>query len=78
MAHTKIFSIKHYKNLVQKTHFIKYFKRTYKGHNLATLKLGIIVFLITRGVQKSLNRSRILMYSSDTSVSSRVVKNINF
>ena len=37
MAHTKIFSTKQYKNSVQKTHFIKYFKRTYKGHNLATL-----------------------------------------
>ena len=26
-----------YKNLAQKMHFIKYFKWTYKGHNLAIL-----------------------------------------
>ena len=37
MAHNKIFSIKHYKTLVQKTHFIKYLKWLYKGHNLAIL-----------------------------------------
>ena len=37
MVHTKISSINHYKNLVQKMHFIKYLKWTYKGHNLAML-----------------------------------------
>ena len=37
MVHTKIFSIKHYKNLVQKMHFIKSLKLTYKDHNLAIL-----------------------------------------
>ena len=37
MAHTKIFSIKHYKNLVRKIHLIKNLKWTYKGHNLAIL-----------------------------------------
>ena len=37
MVHTKTFSIKHYKNSVQKTHFIKYLQWLYKGHNLAML-----------------------------------------
>ena len=37
MAHSKIFSIKHYKTLVQKTHFIKYLQWHYKGHNLTIL-----------------------------------------
>ena len=37
MAHTQNFSIKQYKTSVQKTHFIKHLKWTYKGHNLATL-----------------------------------------
>ena len=37
MARTKIFGIKHYKNLIQKMHFIKYLQWHYKGHNLAKL-----------------------------------------
>ena len=37
MAHSKIFSIKHYKIFVQKTHFIKYLQWHYKGYNLAIL-----------------------------------------
>ena len=37
MAHTKIYSIMHYKNLVQKIHFIKNLQECYKGCNLAML-----------------------------------------
>ena len=37
MAHTIIFSIKYYKNFVQKTHFIKILEVNFKGHNLAIL-----------------------------------------
>ena len=37
MAHIKIFSTKHYKNLIQKRHFIKYLQWLYQGHNLAIL-----------------------------------------
>ena len=37
-------------------------------------KLDIILFLVTRGIQISLHRVCILIYSLDTSVCSRVVK----
>ena len=39
MVHTKIFSIKHNKILVQKMHFIKYLQWLYKGYNLDILTL---------------------------------------
>ena len=37
IVHTKIFSIKHYNTLVQKTYFIKYLRWLYESHNLAIL-----------------------------------------
>ena len=76
MAHTKIFSITHYKNLVQKNAFNKIlkvnFQRPYKLELVEPRQHCVPYHVRSTKIFES------FMYSSTTSVSSRAVKNGNY